>query len=339
MKRATYPALLFVLVVAAAALVWHGGILRVSANTVQPDISSLSLLPAQSSAIFGADLDALRGTPVYSNWSQRANQEQEPEYSEFVARTGFDPQRDVAGVLAGAWKEGTEGRFVAVVTARYSPSAVAAFLKEKGAAAEQYRGFELLMPGEAHDADRPALAMLDSGVLLVGTETAVRQAIDRKLDHGDSVLMNQALLARVQQIGIENQVWAVTSAASSLLPPQPPSANQPNLARVLAGLQASTFAMNAAADIRLVAQGNCASEDDARLLADAARGMLAMMRLVAPANHPEALEALNSFQVEQQAAQVKVTAQIPEQLLDQLANEPEALIPHQHKSPSQHQAR
>lgn len=342
MTRKRYVAILFGLLIVAAAALWWGGIRRASANTIQPDVNSLALVPAQATTIFGLDLDGLRASSIYSNWRQRHLNEARPqEYNEFVARTGFDVERDVDAVTAAAWKTGVDPAsppaFLAVVTARYNPSAVASFLKEKGAATESYRGFELLLPEASHS--KPghptgALVLLDDRTILAGTDAAVKQALDLKLAPGASVLNNQGLLDRVRTIGIENQIWAVSIAPGAFLPPHLPAVPQANVARVLQGLQGSTFAVNATSGLHLLMEGSCATDADARTLADAARGILAMLRLMAPADRPEALQLLNSFAVEQQQQQVKVTAQIASQLLDELMQKPEMFLPHgRHESP------
>jgi len=320
--------------VAAALVIWGGG--RVSAGTVQPDLSSLALLPAQSIAIFGVDADGLRLTPMYTRWNQQQSQQpRDKHYDEFVAATGFDPLRDVEAVTGAGWKEGDQGRGLVVVTARYNRAAVAAFLKQqKDVATEVYQGVELFGSNEQPAGkNHGAVALLDDRTIIAGDSAAVRQAIDRRGNPTQSVLANQSLMSRVNQIGAENQIWAVTGAPGNLmntpLPapvPNLPVAGQANIARILSGLQASTFGLSAAADMRMRAEAACASEDDARALAEAGRGLLAIARLMAPRQQPQALQVLNSFQIEQYGNQVKVTAQIPAAVLDQLAQHPQALL-------------
>lgn len=344
MNRRTYIAVLVALVVVAAALMWLGGARRASANTIQPDRNSLALVPVQATTILGVDVDALRATPVYATWQQRtANRRHDAGYDEFLARTGFDIERDLAAVTAAAWKVGDRPEFLAVATARFNPSAVSSFLKEKGGTMEIYNGVELLIPDSGHakpGEDYPALVLQLAdrpNTILAGSSAAVKQALDLRANSGFSALSNQALLDRVQKIGAENQIWAVSTAPGAFLPSHLPLPPQANAARVLQGLRGSTVAVNAAGGLRLLMEGACANADDARTLADAARGILAMLRLMAPANQPEVLQALNSFQVEQRESDVRLTAQIPQQLLDELAQKPGMFLPHGHSHPAQQQ--
>jgi len=340
MRKKLYPVLLFVLAAAALLLLWQGG--RVAASTVQPDAGSLALLPAQSNAIFGADLDGLRATALYGKWNAAHGQERDQHYNEFVAQTGFDPMRDVQGVTGAVWKDGEEGRALVVVIAHYNPASLSAFLKQHSEiATESYGGVELFIPAkETAGKDYGAVAFLDDRTIIAGNAAAVRQALDRRINPSQSVLANQALMARLNQISIENQVWAVTGATADFihapvstttaptLPTGPaltlpglpvPAQLQANLTRIMSGVQNSTFAVNAATGLRLLAQATCATEADAHTLAETGRGLLAMARLLAPANQPQALQVLNSVNIEQYGSDVKVTAQITPELLDQIA--------------------
>ena len=81
----------------------------------------------------------------------------------------------------------------------------------------------------------------------------------------------------------------------------------------------------------------------ARTLAEAAPGLLAMARLAAPSDRPQALELLNSFRIEQDQRQVRVTAQVSQQLLNELIPEkPQSFLPHGrphregHRKPESH---
>lgn len=344
MNRKTLIVVLAALLAVAGVAVWRGGLNRASAAGIQPD-ASLALLPPQATTVFGLNVDLLRASPLYNTWRQHAEKiKLDKGYTEFVARTGFDLERDLGGVTAAVWRKPNttdryEPEFLAVVTARYQRSSLSAFLREKGAQSENYRGFEFLGPEKPQQGARrgssqsqPALALVDDNTILAGTATAVRQALNRKLQPGPSALDNKVLLEGVRKIGAENQLWAVSLSPGAILPKDLPQAgSQANVLRVLQGLQSSTFGLNATAGLRLLLEGVCATDEDARTLADAARGLLAMGRLAAPADQPEALQLLDGFQVEQQARQVRITADLPAPLLDKLAEKPELFFPRSQK--------
>jgi hypothetical protein len=336
--RSSYLAAITALLVVASVLIWLGGERVVSARSMQLDRSILSLVPAQATTIFAADINALRATPVYAAWQQHsANHKHDAEYDQFLAQTGFDIERDVQAVTAAAWKNGEQPEFLAIVTAQYAAAAVAAFLKDKGVGVETYNGIELLLPASKHQkpgADYPVVALEIPGrpnTILAGSSSAVKQALDLRGQPAFSVLSNQVLLNRVAQIGAGNQIWAVSLAPGAFLPPHLPPLPLANLSGILQNLRGSTFAVNAVGGLLLQAEGNCASDADAQMLADAGRGMLALIRLMAPPGRPEAIELLNSVQIIQQGANVDLTAQISPQLLDQLAQKPGLFFPEAHR--------
>lgn len=136
MNRKALIVILAVLLAVAGIVVWRGGLNRASAAGIQPD-ASLALLPPQATTVFGLNVDALRASPLYATWRQHADQiKRDKDYTEFVARTGFDLERDLGGVTAAVWRKPNttdryEPEFLAVVTARYQRSSLSAFLREK----------------------------------------------------------------------------------------------------------------------------------------------------------------------------------------------------------------
>lgn len=322
----------------AAGVLWLAGVRLVSAGTVQPDVAALALMPPETSALIGLDIDGLRSTLLYPAWKEKADAKmRDQDYQDFVSRTGFDPERDLASVTAGAWKESDKPAFLAVVNARYSRASVAAFLTEKGSVTENYRGYDLFRSRHSRHSDG-ALALVDDHTILAGTLPAVKRALDQKAQPGPSAVNNSALVDRVSVISSENQAWAVSLDPGSFLPrgigvaiPGEASTRHTpaaNAFRILQTLEGSTVAVNATSGIRLLLEGVCASEEDARTLADAARGLLAMGRLAAPANHPEWLQIVMAFRVEQDQKQVRMTGNIPAELLNRLLANSSVALPH-----------
>jgi len=213
------------------------------------------------------------------------------------------------------------------VTMTYNRTTLATLLREKNAVVSNYKGFEVFSPPQSRRTP-PALALLDDRTMVVGSAAAVQQAIDLKTQPGPNVLSNADLINRVTRIGVENQVWAVSTAPGTFIPRNLPATpgNIPSAIRVLQGLQGSTFAVNASSGLKLLVEGTTGTEEDARTLADAARGLLAMGRLAAPSNRPEALEVLSAFRVEQDQREVRISAQVTPELLNRLFENHAGLI-------------
>ena len=66
------------------------------------------------------------------------------------------------------------------------------------------------------------------------------------------------------------------------------------------------------------AKGECRTEQDAKNLSDAARGIVGMGRLSVPENQPEMLRLFDGIKVDQQQRSILLNVQIPPDLLDRL---------------------
>ena len=64
--------------------------------------------------------------------------------------------------------------------------------------------------------------------------------------------------------------------------------------------------------------GDCRTEQDAKTLGDAARGMIGLGRLSVPENQPEMLRLFDGIKVEQKQQSVQLNVNIPPDLIDRL---------------------
>ncbi len=64
--------------------------------------------------------------------------------------------------------------------------------------------------------------------------------------------------------------------------------------------------------------GDCRTEQDAKTLGDAARGMVGLGRLSVPENQPEMLRLFDDIKVEQKQQSVQLNVNIPADLIDRL---------------------
>src|SRR5688500_2564195 len=122
------PLLVAAAIVAVIALLVWGTVGHVSASTVQPAQMAPSLIRAQAATLFGLDMDTLRTSQLYNAWKQKTlGKRNGTEYNEFVARAGFDPERDLNSVTGAVWQDAAgQPVFVAVVTINYNRTTLAA---------------------------------------------------------------------------------------------------------------------------------------------------------------------------------------------------------------------
>jgi hypothetical protein len=144
----------------------------------------------------------------------------------------------------------------------------------------------------------------------------VRKIIDQKQSGQRGAT---ALLDRARNLPGAGQIWLVSNGWGTLpadLSQQ--DGNVANLARFMQSIERAT----AIADLRSGLVGNitgeCKSEQDAKSLGDAARGMVGLGRLNVPENRPELLRLFDGIRVEQKQRSIQVNVNISADLIDRM---------------------
>jgi len=262
------------------------------------DPALAAFAPPDATMLAGVRMDAVRSTPVYQKLLAG---KQLDRLDEFSRETGFDPRRDVRELLIAS--DGKDS----IVAARgtfniHNPDA---------ATKTSYKSYTL------YTRDRGSVALIDSSTAIAGNLPAVRAAIDR-YKAGDRSGPT-ALLARARETASENQIWSVSTGFESLLTGRiPESGNAANVGRILRSLENTTAVADLREGVHGYVTGLCATEQDAKNLGDAARGMLGLGRLSVPDSQPDLLRLWDGIQVEQQQRTVKITVAIPQDLVDKL---------------------
>ncbi len=303
-----------VLLLAGLALVrWER---PASAQGVALDRSLLALLPAQATSLVGVDVERLKHTPAWRYWEEQSRRSRDTKFDEFTRETGFDPRRDVQELLVAS---AAEKQFVAVARGAFNVSALTRAMKDKNATVENYRGREVL--GGAGQDQNGRVCFLDDKTALAGTRPEVLGAIDRKVGGGPSLTSNTALLSRAQDIGGTHQIWAVSSDPGQLVSrhlPRAGHAQASNFARIFHTMSYTSLALDLSGGLELRAQGLCQNGQDAKTLADAVRGLVALGRLSASDKDPEMMNAFDGIQVEERNNELGITAKLDQPSFEKL---------------------
>jgi hypothetical protein len=160
------------------------------------------------------------------------------------------------------------------------------------------------------------IAIIDKNTALAGPAPIVQAAIDRyKSGRGGAP---GGLVARIEALPGDPQIWAVTSGWTGLRPETlRQMGNAANLDRVLRSAESTTLTADLHAGLHAAIAAECRTEPDARNLSAELRGLLGLLRSV-PRNRPDLLRALDGLQVTQQDRSVKVTVDIPQDLVERL---------------------
>jgi hypothetical protein len=255
-----------------------------------------AFIPADTVALAGIRMDQLRAAPLYQKL--RA----EKRFSELDAlqkRTGFDPTTDVREMLIAT--NGKEA--VTVARGSFHPRDVSA---QKSA----YKGYALYVHGEG------AYALIDAATAVAGSKAAVQAAIDQ-YKNGSPAAKAMALWERGRALPPPNQLWAVSDSPESLLALTQPG-NMANVGKIFGQIDRLALGAELGAGLKVVAAGDCRTDQDAKTLGDALRGLVSLGKLSVPQGQTDLLRLYDSVAVDQQAKVVKLTADIAPELMDKV---------------------
>jgi hypothetical protein len=241
-----------------------------------------AFVPPDAMALAGIRLSQLRATPVYR---KLAGQHRLPRFDEFRSDTGIDPERDIRELVLAY--DGRNALWIA-------------------------RGAFQMKPGPRQNS---TIVIIDYDTALAGPAPVVRAAIARYKSGGGAP---RSLLARVEALPGDPQIWAVTSGWTGLRPETlRQMGNAANLDRVLRSTEGTTLTADLRTGLHAAVTAECRTEPDAGNLAAELRGLLGLARGV-PRNRPDLRRAFDGVQVTQQGRTVKVIVDIPQDLVERL---------------------
>jgi hypothetical protein len=285
--RASFLAVLLTIVGCSSA--------QLGSSRIDPGLAAL--VPGDTIMLSGVRMAELRSTPLYQKLI--ANQRMS-EVDDFARKTGFDPRRDVQEMLTAS--DGVDTVVLARGAFKIQPPA--------GFKKSTYKGVAIYSQSDA------GYAILDNATAVAGVERAVRKVIDQKQSGGPGA---KALLDRARALPSGGQIWFVANGWGKLADyfnGQP--GNVSNIGRIVQSIESATATVDLRSGVVANAQGQCRTEQDAKNLADAARGMVGMGRLTVPEKQPEMLRLFDGIKVDQQQRSIVLNVQIPPDLLDSL---------------------
>jgi hypothetical protein len=152
---------------------------------------------------------------------------------------------------------------------------------------------------------------------VAGNLAAVRASLDayKAGDHSPVA----ALVAKAKSIPSQYQTWAVSiGGADFLATNMPQTGSFAGFSKIFRSLDGTSLQADLRNGLNAIAHGACNTEQDAKSLGDAARGLVGFGRLSVPENRPELLKLWDGIQVEQRQKEITITANIPQNLIDEL---------------------
>jgi len=244
---------------------------------------------------------------------------------EFEEQTGINVQTDIDHIVACAISprsseamplgpSGSSGPTVSglvLARGRFNDTKIEALLRDHGASATDYKGKRLLV-GDASGARGPAVAFLEPGLVGVGSQDALREAIDVRSGSEASVTSNAPIMDFLK--ALNGNAWAVgrfdALTARANLPPAVASQIPP-----ITWFSANVR-INGGLDGTLRADARDA--ESANSLRDVVRGVVALARLQTGA-HPELKSMIDSIQLGGTGNAVTLSFDVSPQIFDLLA--------------------
>jgi Protein of unknown function (DUF3352) len=295
---------------------YGGGFPSLSASRSGP--TELSYVPADAAVVAFANVREV----MDSQLRQRLKAVLPPEQGqkEFQQETGIDIERDIDYVVAAMTASDTgvkDPNGLVVARGRFNTTQLESLAREHGGVVEEYKGKRLIKAsagqGEGGAADHSKtimLAFLEPGLVGIGSETAIRSAIDAQLT-AHSITSNNEMMELISDIDQGNNAWAVGRFDAI--------ANQAKMpAEIASKLPAvKTFAVMTHIDGGVTGSLRAETKDEpsADNLRQVVQGLLALGRMT---NDPKATALMNSLQLSGSGKTVKLSFAVPSEVLDMI---------------------
>jgi hypothetical protein len=263
------------------------------------------MIPPDARALAGIDITGLKNTEFYKRESGRLNASGLDLMAE---RTGLDPRRDLSHI-AVAW----DGKKVLlIVEGRFSLADLERKLTGAGAHETPYRKYKIL--GDVKN----SIAFLNQNLAIAGPLEALEPAIDRFDDGKGGVPEN--LQAQMNNVSKNDQVWLVSAGGLPFVEMRMRSDVESALSNIVDYVNGMSAGIKVDTGLHLQAEISCISEQGAKRVHDALRGVIGFGRLSTKDHETELLRIYDSIQVDQKQQAVDVLADLSGDLADALLN-------------------
>jgi len=282
----------------------------------------LNLIPVDVQGVFFVDAHKAMSTEFADNMIK--DDENYQKYMEFVEKSGIDPQKDIyyvalgiAGELQGENQEG-----VAVVNMKYDADTLLGLIREKMAEEDQqmeeeeYEGMTIYKIWQ--EGQPMAFSMINESNIVGGNEVHVKSVLDVMNKKKDNVFKNEKLAAIIDRTNKDAMLWGAMLLPEEAME-QAASANPMMSALKSINAVALYFDYeNKMIKAEIMAMGPDAESN--KQVAEALTGIKSFGAMAA-GERPEIGELLNAIEITSGDDHVKISAEIPEELIKKLQAE------------------
>jgi hypothetical protein len=279
----------------------------------------LSLLPKEVNGVIVVDAKRIMKTDMVE---KAIKENKDPQkYQHFIQETGIDPQKDLyffvaamSGLTGG--EKAQEG--VAIVNLKYNKDQLLAMVKkERGELIEaDYNGIKIYQAAQTDEKKPISGAFLDDSNIIVGTDAAVKKVIDVSQKKAENIWKNEQLSALMKGTNKAAMVWGAFEVPAEALKQ---AASQNPMLGIFADIKSILLSFDYK-DNSLLAEIKAMSPDEKKNkdMADALNGFKAL-GAGAASKEPQVGEILNRIEITSASDYVKITANIPEDIIKSLS--------------------
>jgi len=189
--------------------------------------------------------------------------------------TGFHYEHDLDHLAIAFERIGQDSAFFAVAEGRFDRQKISAVATKSGSV-ERRSGYEIFAIPESGSAKKVFFTFLSNSRIVLTDQADLAQTLNTKKKGGDSAEW-RARFERLAGSPIFAVIRQEVSQGAALLSQAPGGLRSPQLSSVMDQLQWITLAGKPENDrIRIVAEGECSSEETTRQFADVLNGVLAL---------------------------------------------------------------
>ncbi|HEV7922959.1 MAG TPA: hypothetical protein VGR02_19405 [Thermoanaerobaculia bacterium] len=277
---------------------------------------ALSLIPNDAVSVGVVRLADLRTSPLSMTLFEQTDKVgANGESDRFLDDAGLDPKKDIdvlVVAMAPRTNLGSDAEVLIAADGRFNVDRLTTALLGRGAT--QKNGY-LLMPQETGDSGkRGAIAFPSNSLVLLGSESAVTEALASRANGGTTFLTSSGLGREVARIEPRASAWAIVDVARAQRLTGAAKIPQSHAALNAAIKNVSTVALWATDTgdaLKLGGFGLAHDEETLQLVEDTLRGALAAMRLAVQDKVPEMVPVLRKFSVSRSNDAVSISGTIP----------------------------
>jgi len=300
----------------------------IAGNSYAVDSQLLNLVMPDAQVMAGVNVTNSEITPLGTFLLAQisANSGSDQGLQQLIAKTGFDPRKDVTEVLAASNGNAAAPSAVALSKGTFDVAKiVAAIGSGKAQTVSTYNGATLIT---ARTDGSSAIAFLGGTIAIAGNLASVKAAVDRS---GLVNSIDPALAAQVQTLSTTEDAWSISLASLSALMPgaaktAPGGTGVEGMAgqalQLVKNIQSCSAGLKFGANVQFTAQAVADTPQDAAALGDVIKMVTSLAAIGAAGNKDGAAIAqlLQSLQVTTTGATVNLSASVPESEIEALLN-------------------